>query len=1403
MEERLARMWSEVMGVTNVGVTDNFFALGGHSLMAARLVSRLRDELHVALSLRSIFEDQTIRALAGRIASAQSAEGSKPVSGPDAIPRATRRKQAPLSFAQESLWFLDQLAPDRAVYNVPLSLHLTGELGRDALQRSLDEVVRRHQSLRTRFEQAGGRPVQIVEPLAGIEMPFTDLGDLPVREREAEAARLCGEDAWRPFDMARAPMLRARLLRLGPADHLLFLNMHHVVSDGWSLGVLVRELGQLYTAFSEGKESPLPELPIQYADFAVWQRDWLRGEVLQAQIDYWKKRLDGAPARLELPADHPRPATPSYRGAVESAVFPPATLAALKSLAQQNGVSLFMVLLAAFDTFLHRYTGETDIVIGSPVAGRNRRETEGLIGFFVNTVVLRSDLSGDPTFEELLRHVKGVSIEAFAHQDLPFEKLVEELNPERHPGCNPLCQILFALQNAPIETTRLGSLGLHLKEVGSGTSKFDLAVSMTETPAGLEASVEYSTDLFERGTIMRLLDHFRTLLEGVAAQPGARISALPLLATDERRRLLVEWNQTRTDYPRDLCVHQLFEAQAARTPEAVALVFEDQRVTYRDLNRKANRLAHHLRGQGVGPESLVGICIDRSVEMIVGLLGILKAGGAYLPLDASFPAERLAMMLEDTRATVILTTGRLRQNLPANGAAVICIDQDGPPPAPGSDDNPAASVTAESLAYVMFTSGSTGRPKGVSIIHRGIVRLVTATDYVEIAPRDVFLQFAPVSFDASTFEIWGALLNGARLVIFPSRLASFEELGEFIETQEVSILWLTAALFHEMVDGSVSRLRRVRQLLAGGDVISARHAGKFLECNPGSRLINGYGPTENTTFTCCCPLSSAGEVGDPVPIGRPIANTSAYVLDRNLQPVPIGVPGELYAGGDGLARGYWNRPELTADKFVPDPFGAVPGARLYKTGDIVRYLPDGRIEFLGRRDLQVKIRGYRIELAEIEAVLAQHAGVRLVAAVASEAATGGKRIVACVCRQQGSEVSSGELREFLAGRLPDYMCPAEFVFLDKMPLTPTGKLDRAALPLTVGQPAAGTDSRVDPSDWIEAQLVGLWGSVLGTPPASVRDNFFDLGGHSLLAVRLFSEIEKYLHVRLPISAIFHAPTVAELAEVVRRNAQPGTQPSSGIIPLQSKGTRRPIFFMPSFGEDEAARAGISIFHYRKLAAYLGADQPSHGVATVPDLRDIRSLAAHCAHLIRTVQAHGPYVLAGYCADGEVAYEVARQFEAVGETVELVVVFDGMAPLEKIPIAPGFTGGDWRQKLRWIAGWIFQGPGRAFERIRRRVRRILERRERLQNHMAPCRARLLLFRSEQTLGDYDDPQLGWGNLFGDVRVEIVHGDHFFLLKDPHVGFVAEKLNEYLRKPEPPGEGASGQAFCSSEKQASGQ
>jgi aspartate racemase len=1060
-------------------------------------------------------------------------DGAASANSEQAIPHRGDRGPCPLSFGQQRLWFLNQLEPDNPAYNQPKALRLSGALRTDLLRQALTALVDRHHVLRTRFTAVDGSPVQVVGAHRLVELPLIDLSDVPAAECEAELQRQIVAITQRPFDLALDLMLRAALFRLGAEEHLLLLVTHHIASDAWSKSILYQDLAAFYEALAAGKPAVLPALSIQYADFACWQRQLMQGESLQSQLAYWKQQLRDAPPMLELPTDRPRPGMPGHCGAREPVALPPALSQALGALSQREGTTLFMTLLAGFYVLLHRYTGQDDLVIGSPVAGRSRVETERLIGFFLNTLVLRIRLAGNPSFRELLQRVRAVTLDAYSHQSLPFEMLVEEMQAERLRSRSPLHQVTFTLRNIPAALPEISGLKIREVDIDSRTAKYDLTLLLTEDAGALRGWLEYDTDLFEAATIRRLLSHYQALLEGIVADPDRRLANLPLLTEVERQQLLVDWNCTEADYPKEACIHSLFEAQVERTPEAVAVVFAEQELTYRALNSRANQLAHYLRGLGVGPETRVGICLERSLAMVVGLLGILKAGGAYVPLDPEYPKERLAFLLEDSQVAVLLTQQRFRAELPAYPGPVVCLDAGWDLLAEQSTANVHFKVSAENLAYLIYTSGSTGTPKGVAIPHRGVVRLLFGVQYAELNSSHTFLQLSPLSFDASTFELWGSLLHGARCVLFPGRFPLPHDLGRVLAEYRVSTLWLTASLFNMVMDEAPDILQGIRQLLIGGEALSVSHVQRALERLPATQIINGYGPTESTTFTCCYPIPRTG--GDfelSIPIGRPIAQTQVYVLDRHLQPVPVGVPGELYIGGAGLARGYLNQPELTAQRFLANPFGTEPGARLYRTGDRVRWRPDGCLEFLGRLDQQVKLRGFRIELGEIEAVLGQHPQVRQAVVLLREDRPGDPWLVAYLVPAAEARLTREDVRRFLGQKLPEYMLPAAVVFLAGLPRTSNGKLDRRALPAPQHESPALDAGERRPRTPVEERLAALWAETLGLEQVGLHENFFALGGHSLLATRVTSRVRQAFGVELPVRALFEAPTVAGLAVAV-------------------------------------------------------------------------------------------------------------------------------------------------------------------------------------------------------------------------------------------------------------------------------
>ncbi len=1077
----------------------------------------------------------------------------------------------PVSFSQQRLWFLHQMEPDSAFYNTPLLFELTGHLDLVALGKTLNEIVRRHDTLRTTFTTVDDEPIQIVAPYHPFTVSALDIQE-EIKQGGAKQKYIDAEFK-QPFDLESGPLIRFKLLRLAETRFQLLITMHHIISDGWSQAVLHRELTSLYTAFIQDQPSPLPELPLQYADFSRWQQAWFQGERTQIQLTYWQTKLAGHLPILDLPMDHPRPATQSFWGRRHIITIPQTLYEALKTLSRQENNTLFVTLLTAFKVLLFRYTQQTDILVGMPVANRTRSDVEPLIGFFVNTLVLRTDLSNTPTFRELLQTVRQTVLEAQAHQDLPFEKLVEVLQPERNLSYSPLVQVMISLESGLQSSVELPELTLTTQDVDDGSAKFDLFLDMSETEAGLQVQFQYNIDLFEAETIERMAGHYQTLLENIVTNPDASVAEISMLTAAEQYQLLHLWPDTATAYPRDALIHQLFEAQAEQSPDAVALVFEDRVLTYADLNHQANQLAHYLKTAEVKPGDFVGLCLDRSIELIVGTLAILKAGAAYVPLDPAYPDERLTFMFNDTQMPLLLTDSRLVHQLPPYTGQLVCLDDEWAKieqqPVTNLSDT-LEPVTAQDLAYVMYTSGSTGQPKGVCVTHRNVVRLVKETNFITITDDDTFLQFAPISFDAATLEIWGPLLNGGRLVVFPAGLPTLETLGDVIEQNGVTTLWLTAGLFHQMVDTQLDKLRGVRQLLAGGDVLSVSHVRRVLDELPDTCLINGYGPTENTTFTTCYPMTRGTMFETSVPIGKPIANTQVYILDAQMKPVPIGVPGELYTGGDGVSQGYLNRPDLTAEKFISNPFSSEAELKLYRTGDLARYLPDGNVEFLGRIDNQVKIRGFRIELGEIETILSQHLDVEKCVVVAREDRPGNKRLVAYVVGKQETEAKQADLRQHLKIHLPDYMIPAAFVMLDDLPIDPNGKINRRALP-------APDTSRIDVTDFVapegavQEMLAEMWQELLQFERIGVHDNFFHLGGHSLLATQIVSRLRQAYAIDVSVRTLFEAPTIAELAALIEgeqvKSKDGEVRATDPIQPMMPQPLTQPVSVPLTLGQE--------------------------------------------------------------------------------------------------------------------------------------------------------------------------------------------------------------------------------------------
>ena len=1251
LEQRIAAIWAEILGVERVGLDDNFFELGGHSLLATRVISRVRQEQQLDASLKALFERPVLEAFAQGLERTTDAVST--------IPLADRQQPLALSFAQERQWFLWQLEPESAAYHIPSALRLRGRLDVDALQRSFDSLVARHETLRTRFRLEGGRSYQQVQPAVSVSIEREQFGEEGLIERiQAIVVQ--------PFDLERGPLLRVNLLQLAEDDHVLVLVQHHIVSDGWSMQVMVEELVQLYAGYSQGLDVVLPALPIQYADYALWQRSWMEAGEKERQLAYWTGLLGGEQPVLELPFDRPRPVRQSHRGAQFILELDIDLSQALRRVAQQEGATAFALLLASFQALLYRYSGQADIRVGVPIANRNRVETERLIGFFVNTQVLKADLDGRMGFDELLAQARQRALEAQAHQDLPFEQLVEALQPERNASHNPLFQVLFNHQSEIRSVTpevQLEDLRLEGLAWDGQTAQFDLTLDIQEDENGIWASFDYATDLFDASTVERLAGHWRNLLRGIVANPRQRLGELPLLDAPERRQTLSEWNPAQRECAVQGTLQQRFEEQARQRPQAVALILDEQRLSYGELNARANRLAHCLIARGVGADVPVGLALERSLDMLVGLLAILKAGGAYLPLDPAAPEERLAHILDDSGVRLLLTQGHLLERLPRQaGVEVLAIDGlvlDG-----YAESDPLPTLSADNLAYVIYTSGSTGKPKGTLLTHRNALRLFSATEaWFGFDERDVWTLFHSYAFDFSVWEIFGALLYGGRLVIVPQWVSrSPEDFYRLLCREGVTVLNQTPSAFKQLMAVACSadmatQQPALRYVIFGGEALDLQSLRpwfqRFGDRQP--QLVNMYGITETTVHVTYRPVSEADLEGGLVsPIGGTIPDLSWYILDRDLNPVPRGAVGELYIGRAGLARGYLRRAGLSATRFVPNPFPGGAGERLYRTGDLARFQADGNIEYIGRIDHQVKVRGFRIELGEIEAALAGLAGVRDAVVLAHDG-VGGTQLVGYVVADSAEDAERlrESLRESLKRHLPDYMVPAHLMLLERMPLTVNGKLDRQALP----QPDASLSQQAyrAPGSELEQRIAAIWAEILGVERVGLDDNFFELGGHSLLLLMLKERIGDTCQATLSISQLMTHASVAEQAACIEGQAR-----ESLLVPLNGRREGSPLFmFHPSFG---------SVHCYKTLAMALRDRHPVKGVVCrallgagreVPEWDD---MVAEYAEQLLQEHPEGVFNLAGWSLGGNLAMDVAARLEQRGRQVAFVGWIDAPAPV---------------------------------------------------------------------------------------------------------------------------------------------
>lgn len=1261
-EQTIAEVWADLLRLPEVGVHDDFFQLGGHSLLAMQVVARLRRLLAVELPIKLLFEYPTIAGLVTHLPSLAGAATLPPLSS---VPR---DRPIEMSFAQQRLWFLDRLEGGSTEYHMPSGLSLRGALKVEALEQSLGVLVARHESLRTSFPEGNDGPAQSIADTVPFALAFTDLSGLDPEARAAALAQAQRAEHTLPFDLAKGPLFRARLLRLSADEHALLFTTHHIISDGWSQRVLQRELASLYRAFVSKEPSPLATLRLQYADYAAWQRTWLHGAELERQLGYWREHLK-APTTLELPTDHPRPAVLGHAGARVSFTLPENLSAQLVAFGRAEGVTPFMSLLAVFQILLFRYSGQEDILVGTPIANRPLDELEGIVGFFANTLVLRGDLSGQPTFREVVARVRANALQAYAHQDLPFEKLVEALNPPRDLSRHPLFQVSFAVQNLTASEDKWLGLKAEQLESTAVTTHFDLGIQFTSNGPIWKGSVSYRTDLFDADTMTRFVAHFETLLRGCVVEVTLPVSKVQILTPLEHHELLVKWNTTGTDYPHRKCIHELFEEQVVRTPEAIAVVYEGNSLTYRELNTRANQLAHYLRRLAIGPDSLVLLLTERSIEFVVGMFAILKAGGAYVPLDPTLPDERVSGIISDTDAKAIITQSQLAQRLQQITIPVFKLDSDWPVLGGMSVEDPENDTRPANLAYVIFTSGSTGRPKGVLNEHQNLVNYVAGI--IKRLSLHSGWRFAVVSTFAADLGhtvVFPALTTGGQLHIIGADISlDSGALARYFSEQKIDVVKIVpshlAMLLQAASPELAPDLMPGRILVLGGESSDRKLISRLRSLAPNCRIFNHYGPTETTVGVLTHEITDLHQPkrNALIPLGRPLANTRVYVVDSHLQPAPVGVAGELLIGGAGVARGYLNRPNETQKSFISDPFGGSPTARCYKTGDRGRWLRDGTIEFLGRTDYQVKVRGYRIELGEIETFLGHYPNVARCTVIVREDKQDDKRLVAYVTvAEPAAPPSASLLREYLAQRLPDYMVPSAFVFLDALPLTANGKIDRRALPAPAtlaphqAYSALGADDTAgDPRTALERDLAVLWADSLGRPRVGREENFFAIGGHSLLAARISSSLLRRTGRRLPIAVFFTAPTIGAMAAWL--DAAPDAPVSRALVILQSKGDAPALFCIHGYGGDA--------YVYLPLAKDLAPDRPLVGVQAIgldgrrPRHTTVEQMAAHYADEIIAHQPTGPYHLLGFSAGGWMAYALAQELRARGATVGLLAVLD--------------------------------------------------------------------------------------------------------------------------------------------------
>lgn len=1285
----------------------------------------------------------------------------------------------PLSVEQKHLWDEAQLTYANPVNYSPYILSMSGLLNVEALERGINEIIRRHDILRVNFHARSGVPVQIVRPHQFMELTVTDIR-FPTIESASERERLIKTEYCQSFDLSRDLLFRPRLLRVSREKHFLLLNVHPILWDDWSLQNFQKELFLLYKAYIEEIPFALPELPFQYTRFSNRQSQLLAEQKAKHDFVFWKQILEDEPPELNLPTDFPRPQMSAFEGKTYSFTIPSSINYNIHSLCNQEKVTSFIVILTVLNILMHRYSAEEEIRVGTLVSGRNHPDLEPLIGLFANTLVMRTILNEEMTFLEALQQVKNVTTEAFAHQNLPFTKLVSDLGPNVNDSRNPLFKILLhmpAMQPKTIDVP-----GLQIEEVESGhehqTVLVDLNVKVTEVQGELNCSITYNTLIFEEETIIRLAGHFNNLLNGSLTDPTAKISLLPMLTAAERHKLLVEWNNAKVDYPRNASIPDLFEEQVKLNPDHVALIFGNKEITYHELDRRANQIANYLHKVNIGQEQLVAICLERSPDMIASFLGVLKAGAAYVPFDLTYPKERIAYMLEDSGVSFVITTELIAGDLPAVNAKVICLDGEADAIA-AQPETSKESSGAQSLAYVMYTSGSTGKPKGVMIEHRGIVRLVKNISYASVGPEETYMNLGSVAFDVTAFEIYGALLNGGKLVIMNSRKPTFDEIAKTIQQNRVTSLNVTPDRLNVLLEDYSEALVGLQQILPGGEALPVWLAHKCLSKLKGCRLINLYGPTENAVNTTSYLVKEILPDTTTIPIGRPIANDCLYILDKHLQPVPIGVIGELYMSGDGIGRGYLNKPELTEERFPSDPFSDTPGRKLYRSGDLARYRSDGNVEFVGRIDDQVKIRGCRIELGEIETIVGLFPGVRQSVVGVTTGKDGTKDLVAYVVMKKAAAFDQQKLRSYVRDKLPEYMIPTFFVELQEIPVTPVGKIDRRRLPAPTVAPKE--DQITLPRNQIEEKLVQIWEALLDVKPIGITDNFFDLGGNSLLAMRMFTDIDKTFQKKLSVSSIFQEDTIEKLARAVSSYDQ-NAEMSSSLVAIQPLGTKPPLFCIHGGGGE--------VLIYRDLAFQLGNDQPLYGLRFIASEQQIsvESIADQYMKEIREKQPSGPYSLLGFCYGGAIAFEIAHQLIQAGQEVSLLSVLNFGNPDRQpvklqnkiINMCKVLVALPAKHRALFIKHKVKNTIGLFKSKF---VSNETEDRPTLTKAIRvykpkPYPSKMLLIRAITNI-DYDE-KLGWESTdSGSIRVHRVPADHGSLLKKPNIAVVVKFLKDHLR------------------------